>query len=58
MSKQCKSLNRAIKRGHALNLYNGTYKSKKENTIMKQIWKAALKRQQKQLEETTNGAGD
>jgi len=58
MNKQCRSLNRAIKRGHALNLYNGTYKSKKENTIMKQIWKAALKRQQKQLEETTNGAGD
>ena len=58
MSKQCKSLNRAIKRGHALNLYNGTYKSKKENTIMKQIWKASLKRQQKQLEKTTNGAGD
>jgi len=54
--KQCKSLNRAIKRGHALNLYNSTYKSKKENTVMKQIWKAALKKQQEQLEDTTNGA--
>ena len=50
MSKQCRSLRRAIRRGHAVNLYNGTYKSKKENTIMKQIWQAAL-RKQNQTEE-------
>lgn len=45
MSKQCRSLARAIKRGHAVNLYNGTYKSKKENTVMRQIWEAALRKQ-------------
>ena len=47
MAKQCRSLTRAIRRGHAVN-FNGTYKSKKENTVMKQIWKAALRKQVQQ----------
>lgn len=47
--KQCRSLRRAIHRGHAVNLYNGTYKSKKENTVMRQMWLAALRKQKEQL---------
>ena len=48
--KQCRSLNRAIRRGHAVN-FNGTYKSRKDNTIMRQIWKAALRKQAQQNDE-------
>ena len=51
MTKQCRSLTRAIRRGHAVN-FNGTYKSKKENTVMKQIWKAALRKQAQQNNES------
>lgn len=51
MAKQCRSLTRAIRRGHAVN-FNGTYKSKKENTVMKQIWKAALRKQAQQNNES------
>lgn len=38
--KQCKSLARAIRRGRTVNLYNGTYKSKKEITVLRQMWKS------------------
>lgn len=45
--KQCRSIRRAMRRGHAMNL-NGTYKSKKENTVLRQIWEAALRKQAQQ----------
>ena len=43
--KQCRSLRRAIRRGHPVNINSGTYKSKKESRIMKEIWEAALRKQ-------------
>lgn len=51
MAKQCRSLNRAIKRGHAVDLRTGIYKGRKENTVLRQIWKAALKKQNQQITE-------
>ena len=53
MAKQCRSLRRAMKRGHAVNA-NGTYKSKKENRILHAIWKATLKKQQQIQENNGN----
>ena len=49
MNKQCRSLKRALRRGHPVYL-NGTYKSKKESRIVREIWEAAL-RKQNQTEE-------
>ena len=55
--KQYRSLNRAIKRGHAID-FRGNYKSKKENTILRQIWKAALKKQNQQNNESDENTGE
>ena len=48
MAKQCRSLTRAIRRGHAVDLRTGIYKGRKENTVLRQVWKAALRKQNQQ----------
>ena len=54
--KQCRSLKRAIRRGHPVNINSGTYKSKKESRIMKEIWEAALRKQA--IEDAQNNTND
>jgi hypothetical protein len=54
--KQCRSLHRAIRRGHPVNINSGTYKSKKESRIMKEIWEAALRKQA--IEDAQNNTND
>ena len=43
--KQCRSISRALRRGHPLNSGSNTYMSKKESRILREIYKAALKKQ-------------
>lgn len=50
--KQCRSLRRAMRRGHPVNINSGTYKSKKESRIMKEIWEAALRKQAEENAQT------
>lgn len=52
MSKQCRSIRRAIKRGHPLHPGSNTYMSKKESRIMKEIYEAALRKQAKEAQTT------
>ena len=59
MAKQCRSVSRALRRGHPLHQGSNTYMSKKESRILKEIYQAALRKQQaeeekvkKQAEET------
>ena len=54
--RQCRSLRRAMKRGHYVNM-NGTYKSKKESRIMKEIWEAALRKQAAEEAQKNNNDG-
>lgn len=48
MSKQCRSLRRALRRGHPLHSGSNIYMSKKESRILTKIYKAALKKQEKE----------
>ena len=52
MPKQCRSINRALRRGHPLNSGSSTYMSKKESRILKEIYRAALKKMQNEEENT------
>lgn len=44
MSKQCRSLKRAMRRGHYLNVMNGTYQSKKATKAFKEKLQALAKK--------------
>lgn len=55
--KQCRSIKRAMRRGHPVNLVSGTYKSKKESRIMKEIWEAALRKQAAEDAQKENNNG-
>jgi hypothetical protein len=50
--KQCRSISRALRRGHPLNSGSNTYMSKKESRILREIYKAALKKQAAEQEQT------
>lgn len=55
--KQCRSLHRAMRRGHPVNLNSGTYKSKRESRVMKEIWEAALRKQAAEEAQKENNNG-
>jgi hypothetical protein len=46
-----------MRRGHPVNLVSGTYKSKKESRIMKEIWEAALRKQAAEDAQKENNNG-
>ena len=54
MPKQCRSIRRALKRGHPLYQGSSTYMSKKESRILKEIYQAALRKQQEAAESQNN----
>lgn len=52
MAKQCRSINRALRRGHPLHSGSNIYMSKRESRILMEIYKAALKKQEKENSQT------
>lgn len=50
--KQCRSISRALRRGHPLNSGSNTYMSKKQSRILKEVYMAALKKQATESEQT------
>lgn len=57
MPRQVRSIRRAMKRGHYINFFNGTYKSKKESKVMKEIYEAALRKQAAEEAQKDNNNG-
>ena len=55
--KQCRSIRRAMRRGHAVDFSKGTYKSKKDSRIMKEIWEANLRKQAAEEAQKNNNNG-
>lgn len=54
--RRCRSIWRAMRRGHPVNFITGCYRSKKDTTILKQVWKAGLKRALKEQEKNESGS--
>ena len=54
MAKQCRSLKRAMRRGHYVNLMNGTYQSHKASKAFREKLEAAARKavEQTQTEES------
>lgn len=52
MPRQCRSIRRAMRRGHPLHPGSNTYMSKKESRIMKEVYEAALRKQAKEAQST------
>ena len=46
--KKCKSVWRAMRRGHPIDFWTGTYRSRRETTRMLQIWAASAKKKDKE----------
>ena len=42
--KRCRSIWRAMRRGHPVNFWTGTYRSRKETTKIRQTWIALNKK--------------
>lgn len=54
MSRQCRSIKRAMRRGHIVDFWTGTYRSRRETTIARQTLKALYKKELAKNED--NGA--
>lgn len=54
MSRQCRSIRRAMRRGHIVDFWTGTYRSRRETTIARQTLKALYKKELAKNED--NGA--
>lgn len=45
-----------MKRGHPVDFVTGCYRSRKDTTILKQVWKASIKRALKEQEKDESGS--
>jgi hypothetical protein len=50
--KQCRSIGRALRRGHPLHSGSNIYMSKKESRILMEIYKAALRKKSIEQDQT------
>lgn len=53
MPRQCRSIKRAMRRGHYINVYNGTYQSKKATKNFREKLEAAARKAVEQTTENT-----
>ena len=54
--RKCRSIWRAMKRGHPVDFVTGCYRSREDTTILKQVWKASIKRALKEQEKDESGS--
>ena len=54
--RRCRSIWRAMRRGHPVNFVTGCYRSRKDTTILRQVWQAGLKRALKEQEKNESGS--